>query len=284
MIADIIEQACVFVPFALGTFISYRFLRIADLTVDGSFVLGAGIYAKCLLAGLHPLLGITLAVASGAAAGCGVAAIQRKGRIDPLIAGILALFILQSFNLLVMGRPNLSLLSLDSTLSTAIAPMLLASSVALIVLVGLAFLLDTLFGLRVRAFGDNASLLQRQGRDPEKYRTAGLAISNGLVALAGSLAAEVRGYADIGMGTGMVLIAIGTVLLGAQVFRFLQGDRRAPAAVELACCAVGVLLYFTLVNVLVSIGIEPVLLKMMMGVALIGFLFSSSQHQREAMA
>ncbi|SCA62629.1 Uncharacterized protein RP368 [Chlamydiales bacterium SCGC AG-110-P3] len=284
MIIDIIEQASVFIPFAFGVFISYRFLRIADLTVDGSYVLGAGTYAKCLLLGLHPILAVLLAMVAGALAGCGVAAIQRKGRIDPLIAGILALFILQSVNLMVMGRPNLNLLGLDTALAGMISPVLLVSTVALIVLAGLGLGLDTLFGLRLRAFGDNASLLGRQGCNIEAYRTAGLVLSNALVALAGCMAAEVHGYADVRMGTGMVLIAIGTVLIGAQLFTFLNGERRARTIVELVCCMGGVVLYFTVVNVLVGMGVEPVLLKMVMGLVLIGFLFSGAQRRQEAFA
>jgi len=110
LLLTILEQSLVFFPFALGVYLSYIILNTADLTVDGSFVLGAGIFSKLLCSGFSPLSAICIATIAGGICGIGVSLIQYKNRVSPLIAGILALFILQSVNLIVMGKPSIHLL------------------------------------------------------------------------------------------------------------------------------------------------------------------------------
>jgi putative tryptophan/tyrosine transport system permease protein len=267
MFASLVEQSLAFLPFALGLFISFHILKIADLTVDGTFVLGAGLYAKLVSMGCVPTIALLAALAAGSAAGLGVALIQRGGRVPPLIAGILALFILQSLTLQLMGRPTISLLG--SSFSMGL-PLSIAAAGALLLL------LRSRLGLLMRAFGSNATLLQLMGRSPERYRMAGLAISNGLVALSGVLTAQLHGFADIGMGMGLVLIAIAVVIIGQQlVCRFSEGR----FSVEILGCFAGSLLYFSAVHIFVSIGIPPVALKMAIGLSLVVLLMTSRQKE-----
>lgn len=263
MFASLLEQSLAFFPFAVGLFISFRILKVADLTVDGTFVLGAGLYAKLLALGYEPVVALLIAVAAGGLAGVGVSLIQRGGRVPPLIAGILALFILQSFNLQVMGRPTIPILGGAPSI---------ALPVAMGVGVGALLLLRSWFGLMLRAFGSNATLLQLMGTSPERYRMAGLAIANSLVALSGVMTAQLYGFADIGMGMGLVLVAIAIVIIGQQLVAHF-GERQF--ALELVGCFVGCLIYYTAVHTFVSVGIPPVALKMAIGLSLILLLMTS---------
>lgn len=267
MFASLFEQSLAFLPFALGLFISFRILKIADLTVDGTFVLGAGLYAKLISIGCAPTIALLAALAAGCLAGLGVALIQRNGRVPPLIAGILALFILQSLSLQVMGRPTISLLGSSSSLGL---PLSVAAAG------GVLLLLRSPLGLLMRAFGSNATLLQLMGRSPERYRIAGLSIANGLVALSGVLTAQLHGFADIGMGMGLVLIAIAVVIIGQQLLSRFAEER---FLFEIVGCFVGCLLYFAAVHTFVSIGIPPVALKMAIGLSLVAFLLTSRQRE-----
>lgn len=264
----ILEQSVLFLPLSLGIFMSYRVLRCTDLTVDGSFVLGAAVFARCAVAGGGAPLGQLAAVAAGALAGCAVSLVQR--RVQPLLAGILVLFILHSFNLQVMGRPNISLLGIEGLLNTG--PVL--AGTALVICVGLYVLLSSRGGLALRAFGNNPRLLRQQGRSPELLRMAGLALSNSLVALSGAMTAQVNGYADVQMGFGMVMIGIGTVVLGQQLMQRLSVRPNFCPHVELAACGLGVLVYFSALHGCLAFGVDPLYLKMLLGLALIACMMS----------
>ncbi|MCH9625304.1 MAG: hypothetical protein S4CHLAM123_04750 [Chlamydiales bacterium] len=278
MLFDILNQSAVFLPFAFGVYITYGILKRPDLTVDGSFVLGAGVYAKCVLAGVPPLFAMGVATFFGALAGVGTSLIQYRDRISSLIAGILALFILQSLNLIVMQRPNINLLEHTS---------LIEKTGALLVLnMGLTFFLvlflSTRVGLLLRAFGSNTQLVSMMGKKAERYRMIGFGLSNALVAFSGCLTAQANGFADIGMGTGLVLIGIGVVILGQQSYRFFFRGRHLSGGVQLLFCAFGVVVYFSVVNTLVSLGMNPVFLKMLIGLALVAFLVLQRQQKGSA--
>lgn len=269
MIAShILEQSLLFLPLSLGIFFSYRILRCTDLTVDGSFVLGAAVFAKLASSGSGSLIAQLAALLSGALAGIFVSAIQT--RIPSLLSGILVLFILNSLNLHVMGRPNISLLNVPClphhlTALLCIGGALLTTSF---------ILLHSRIGLLLRAFGNNPKLIQQQGYSPYGIRTLGLVLSNGLVASCGALTAQVNGYADIQMGFGMVLIGIGTVALGQRCLQALSSSQRFSPSRELFSCLVGVLLYFSTLHCFLSLGISPLYLKMAIGFCLIALMMN----------
>lgn len=277
----ILEQSLVFLPLALGVFLSYTILKKADLTVDGSFVLGAGVFAKLTQMGYPLGLAMGAATATGCLAGMVTALVQYRNRISPLIAGILVLFILQSVNLTVMGRPNISLLGKETLFSlmgeAPLSRILLLSALSMMIIGLILLFLQSSLGLMLRAFGCNPTLVSMLGKRAEGYRLIGLAASNGLVAFCGSLTAQFNGYADIGMGTGLVLIGIGTVIIGQQLLSYCYHKQRTPMGIQLLFCVAGVLSYFIVVNLLVSIGMNPIYLKMMIGIALVAFLFASRQ-------
>lgn len=275
IIFSTLTQSALFFPLVLGIYISYGILKTTDMTVDGSFVLGAGIFARLITLHISPFISLLVAMLAGAAAGILVSAIQAKGRIDSLIAGILALFILYSFNFIVMGRPNISLLGQPALLTFKNGDPLSWFIVALVVLlltILIGFLCISRFGMVLRAFGDNPSLLKRLGKSIEQYRFTGLAMSNSLVALCGALTAQVNGYADVGMGFGVTLTGIGAVVIGKHLIANFPKKQSFSIRHDLSGCFLGTSLYFLAINLFLFFGINALNIKMLLGVVLIFLL------------
>lgn len=282
-ISVVVTQSLTFLPLALGISVSYHLLRATDMTIDGSFVLGAGIFAHLITLGYSPYLAALIAIAAGMLAGVMVACIQRGGRVDPLLAGVLATFILSSLNLCLMGRPNLSLLQKETLLSNAFTTnvwlgwLVTACYCFAVCGVALIVLQRTRLGLDLRALGDNPQLLQRLGHSIEKTRMAGFALTNALAAASGCLTAQTIGYADIGMGLGMTLTGVGAIILGQQILkRFYHRDLLRLGS-EWAAAFLGVIVYFGSLNLLLKLDIDPLYLKLILGVLLIFFLRTAVQ-------
>lgn len=274
---SIVTQSLTFLPLAIGISISYYILRATDMTIDGSFVIGAAVFGRLVTLGVSPAMAALAALAGGALAGMLSATIQRGGRVDSLLAGVLATFILSSVNLIIMGKPNINLLSQTTLVSSAFAASeLLGWTVVagiVVLLSGLTFLLlKSHFGLTLRAFGDNPALLKRLGKNIEGYRLFGFALTNLLAAAAGCLTAQTVGYADIGMGFGMTLTGIGAIILGQQLLRRLHKSRHFRIGAEFLACLLGVIIYFLALNVLLRLDVNPIYLKMILGIVLIVFL------------
>ncbi|EKE00714.1 MAG: hypothetical protein ACD_21C00285G0008 [uncultured bacterium] len=271
------NQSSTFLPLALALYVSFFTLRAIDMTLDGSFVIGAAVFARLLELNVSPIIAAISAVLGGAIIGLGVSTMQRGQKIDSLLAGVLATFILLSGNLLIMGRPNISLLSQTTLVSNAFQHSQL-SGWSLIALLSGSFclltcvILLTRFGLILRAFGDNPSLLQRMGKPIETYRLLGFALTNGLAAISGCLTAQTIGYADIGMSYGMTLTALGTVILGKQILHIISTQNKFNISIEFSACFIGVLFYFFAINGLLRLEINPLYLKMLIGLVLIIFL------------
>jgi putative ABC transport system permease protein len=285
LIVSIITQSLTFLPLAFGIGISYTILRATDMTLEASFVLGAAIFARLITLGAPPAIAAVLGLFSGFLAGIMVAFIQRGGRVDPLLAGILATFILTSGNLLIMGRPNISLLSQPTLVSTAFTHSNLAgwSLIGLytMVLCGFSILLIiTRFGLALRALGDNPGMLTRLGMPVELYRMLGFGFTNTLAASAGILTAQTVGYADTSMGFGMTLTGIGAIIIGQQMIVFLDKTKRSKTYFEFTACVIGVLFYFMAINLLLRFDVDPVYLKMLLGLILILFLRTAMRVKR----
>lgn len=226
MIQGILIEGLVYGIMALAVFITFRVLDFADLTVDGSFPLGAAVLAVLLGAGVSTFAGIALAFAAGAAAGALTAVIHSKLKIPGLLAGILTMTILYSINLRIMGnRANISLLKIDTLfksikeLASPYMPseygvlIFMGAAVALIlVLTNLFFHTD--FGITLGALGSNQQMITSQGMNPEIIKMLGVALSNGLVAVSGALACMYQGFADVNSGTGTVVAGLASVMIG----------------------------------------------------------------------
>lgn len=277
----VLTQCLTFFPLALGISISYHILRATDMTLDGSFVLGAAIFAVMISANYSPYYAFGFALLGGATAGLLVATIQRNGKVDPLLAGVLATFILSSVNLMVMGKPNINLLNFSLTNNEFESKLYLSIIVLLIAGVTL-IIFKTSLGLHLRALGDNPKLFQRLGKNTEIYRLLGFALTNMLAASSGCLTAEAIGYADIGMGFGMTLTGIGAIILGQQIIKKIRAEEQRIVG-EIIACLIGVLIYFFALNALLQFDLDPLYLKLFLGLILIFFL-RSAQIKREEIA
>ncbi len=274
-----LEQSLAFLPLVFGIYLSYSILKRTDLTADGSFVLGAAVTAKLILVKMPILIVIGAAALSGSFCGILTSIFQYRDKVPSLIAGIVVLFILQSFNLIFMGRPNINLLNQDS-LFTNLGPLL-----SLVLAVAGIFILLILFlysnkGLFLRAFGSNSELINRFGRSRELYRMLGFMVSNALIAISGSLTAQLNGYADVSMGTGVIISGLVAVLVGLQMQKYFIKLRHIILSDLLGVFA-GTLIYFLVVFYLSSIGINPLYLKLVIGVTLGALLLV--QHKKKSL-
>lgn len=272
-----ISQSLPFLPLALAIYISFHLMNAADMTLDGSFVAGAGVFAKCLTLGFSPIVAALAAVVAGMVIGVLVACIQRHQRIDPLLAGVLATFMLTSGNLIMMGQPNISLLSQTTLVSAFFAVSdyegyAMVGVLALGVCVCAILILSSPIGLRLRAMGNNPQLLSRYGFALEGYRCLGFAFTNALAASAGCLTAQTVGYADVNMGLGVTLTGLGAIIVGQQLTLYCFKRQHLRTGLECLACLIGVLLYFTLMNSLLRFGVDPLYLKIVLGLILIFFL------------
>ncbi|MEA5120422.1 MAG: ABC transporter permease [Propionibacterium sp.] len=220
-----IDLGLIFGLMALGVYLTFRVLDFADLTIDGSFTSGAATAATLIVAGWQPLTATLAGTAVGLVAGLVTGLLNTWGKIHPLLAGILTQIALYSINLRIMGKANVPLLRtttlftplrdkglLGTWVSVGILAVLLAVFVA-----ALVWFLSTDVGLALRATGDNEGMARAQGVNTDAMTLLGLSLSNGLVALSGALFAQYQGYADIGMGIGLIVAGLASVIIGTAI-------------------------------------------------------------------
>jgi putative ABC transport system permease protein len=240
-----LEIGLVYGLVALGVLLSFRVLSFPDLTVDGSFPLGAAVAASAIVRGVDPYLATLLAIAAGAAAGLVTAILNVRFNILHLLASILTMIALFSINLRIMGRPNIALINAPTVLSPFEGmglsnPVLKPLFVGLIVLAVAALLarfLQSDYGLGMRATGANARMARAQGIETGRMICVGMALSNAMVALAGALFAQTNGFADITIGTGTIVVGLAAVIVGETIL-----PARRIGLVVLAC-VLGSILY-----------------------------------------
>jgi putative ABC transport system permease protein len=273
LVFDALQQSLIFLPITVGIYLTYRIVRITDLTVGGSFSLGAAIFSRLITSGFSELFSIFFALLGGLGAGFGVFLLQRFAKINALIASILAVFMLFSVNFGIMGQPNISLLNTSTLLGTLQSEGTLVFNQALVLfngllMAGLFFLLKSRFGLRLRAYGSNPGLLARLGHRAPLYLAFGLMLSNLLAALCGVMTAEINGYADIHMDDGVALTAIGAVVIGIHLVRSLCPRSFLGLGLELLGCFLGVFVYFFVLHLFLAMNLNPIYLKLCLGVLL----------------
>lgn len=240
-----IETGLIYGLVAFGIYISFRVLDFPDLTVDGSFPLGAAVAAVLIIEGWNPWLATGSAVLAGMAAGAVTAILNVKLKILNLLASILTMIALYSINLRVMGRPNIALLGEETVLTPWYSldlayhqvPVLLFVIVVFIALVLLWRFMKSETGLAMRATGANARMARAQGIATGAMIILGVAVSNGLVGLAGALFAQSQGAADVTMGVGVIVIGLASLIGGEAVI--------TPSTVVRALigCVVGAIIY-----------------------------------------
>ncbi|HHW44763.1 MAG TPA: ABC transporter permease [Desulfotomaculum sp.] len=260
-----LEQGLLWGAMVLGVYITFRVLDYPDLTVDGAFTLGAAVAAQYILLGGNPWLAILLALLSGAAAGLLTGLLHTGLKVAPLLSGILTMIALYSINLRIMGQANLSLLRVDTIFTRArdipglqtFGPVVLGLLVALVVVLVLYLFLQTELGMSVRATGDNEQMIRSLGVNTGVMKLVGLATGNALVALSGGLVAQYQGFADIGMGIGMIIAGLASVIIGEA----LVGSQTLFRAIMAAI--VGSVIYRAVISLVLQLGLPATDLKLL---------------------
>jgi putative ABC transport system permease protein len=266
-----LEQGFAYGLVALGIVITFRILSFPDLTVDGSFPLGAAVVARLIMEGVPPAYGILLAIVAGFVAGCCTGVLYTKLKINSLLAGILMMTVLYSFNLRIMGKSNIQLLTV-STFLTPIENLPVNRFIPIIafffvVSFGVKILTDlfmhTQLGFAMRATGDNEQMIRALGVNTDNTTILGLGISNAFVALSGALVAQDQGFADVGMGIGMIVAGLASIIIGEALVGKHTVQRMTLAAL------IGSFLYKEIISIGLRLGLAPTDLKLATGIMVI---------------
>lgn len=219
VILNVLEQGLLFALVAMGVYITYKILDFPDLSVDGTFPLGASISAAMLVQGINPWITILAATLGGACAGAVTGFLHVKLKISNLMSGILVMMGLYSINLRIMGKSNIPLFNTNYIFkNSAINSIFIILAIVILVKVILDLFLKTKTGFLLVAVGDNEQVVSSLGVNKNIVKVLGLSISNALVALSGALTAQNQGFSDITMGTGIVVMGLAAVIIGTSIF------------------------------------------------------------------
>jgi putative ABC transport system permease protein len=266
-----LEQGLAYSLVALGIVISFRILAFPDLTVDGSFPLGAAVVARLIMEGVPPVYGIIAAIVAGFVAGCCTGLLNTKLKINSLLAGILMMTVLYSLNLRIMGRSNIQLLTVQTFLTPLenleVNRFIPIIAFFLVVSFGIKILSDiflhTQLGFAMRATGDNEQMIRSLGVNTDNMTVLGLGISNAMVSLCGALVAQDQGFSDVGMGIGMIVAGLASIIIGEAVVGKHTVQRMTLAALT------GSFLYKEIISIGLRLGLAPTDLKLATGIMVI---------------
>ena len=267
-----LAQGLIWGVMAIGVYITYKVLDIADLTVDGSLCTGAAVCTMLLLAGHSPWIAMLCAVLAGLLAGTVTGLLHVLLGIPPILAGILTQMVLWSVNLKILGKANQALpaRSIDVLLTQmnipAALPVLLGWAAVLVTLLVLFF--STELGCALRATGCNPVMSRAQGVNTGLMKVIGLALSNAVVAMSGGLLCQYQGYTDVNMGRGAVVIGLAAVVIGPAVL----GRHGGHMAAQLGGMVLGAVIYYIVYQVIIFAGFDTDLLKMFSAVVVAVFL------------
>lgn len=283
-IVTILEQGLIYAILALGVYITYKILDFPDLTVDGSFPLGAAVTAALITRGMNPYLTLPVSFLAGVLAGVCTGLIHVKCKVRDLLSGIIMMTALWTVNLYIAGTANVPLFSQDSIFKndflTGIVPESMKSYVTLIVVLILAvvckiildFYMNTKSGYLLRAVGDNETVVTALAKDQGNVKILGLAIANGLVSLAGCVFAQKERVFEISMGTGAIVIGLASVIIGTSIFKKISYVKTTTAVI------IGSIIYKACVAVAIR-NFEPQAMKLITAVLFLIILVISMERK-----
>jgi putative ABC transport system permease protein len=255
-----------FVALGFGIFISMRIFNIPDITTDGSYTLGGVVSAIILVKYNSVPVAITASIVAGILSGSITGFIHTKLKVNALLAGILVMTALYSVNLSLMGRSNIPLINIPviydwlSFIGDTVARQLsILMLITFCLILFLSSLLRTDFGIAMRATGNSEVMVSAMGIDTSKMKIIGLAISNGLMALSGSLITQYQGFADINMGIGIIILGLGSVMIGETLMSLLKIQSISG---RLFGVIIGTIFFRLILAFVLSLGIDPNLLKL----------------------
>ena len=259
-----VSQGVLWGVMVLGVFITFKLLDIADMTVDGSFATGGAVCAVLVVAGVDPALAILGAMLAGAVCGAVTGFLTTVFRIPSILAGILTQISLWSINLRIMGKSNTPLLTSktvfsaigDATgLSSNVVAIIVGAAVAVLIVVLLYWFFGTELGSALRATGNNEDMIRALGVNTNTAKVIALTLSNALVGLSGGLICEQQKYADVGMGTGAIVIALAAIVIGEVLGRLTPG-KLTKFGSRLVSAIVGSVVYFLIRAIVLQLGMD----------------------------
>lgn len=268
-----VAQGIIWGVMAIGVYITFKILDIADLTVDGSFGTGGAVLVVCMTSGMNVFLALLIAMLAGCLAGLVTGILHTKFGIPAILAGILTQLALYSINLRVMsGRANLPLpvqkFHLLLNLRNIPMAIIVAGIFAVIVIAALYWFFGTELGHSLRATGANQSMARANGINTSTTKIIALVISNGIVALAGALLAQYQGFADVNMGRGAIVIGLAAVIIGEVIFGKIFNN----FALRLLAAVFGGIIYYLVLQVVLWAGLNANDLKLFSAIVVALFL------------
>ena len=263
-----VSQGLIWGIMAIGVYITYRILDIPDLTVDGSFATGGAVGVMLILGGCNLWLAMLLSFIAGLLAGAITGLLHTLMGIPPILAGILTQLSLYSINLKIMGKANQSvnvnntdlLVSLRWVKEFAFHNPLITVGIVLIVLIAVLYwFFGTEMGSAIRATGSNLNMSRAQGINTSFNKVLGIMLSNGLVAFSGAFLAQYQGFADVKMGQGAIVIGLAAVIIGEALF----GKIFRNFALKLLSVALGSIIYYIVIQAVITLGFDANLLKLL---------------------
>lgn len=272
IIINAVEQGLLFALVSMGVYITYKILDFPDLSVDGTFPLGAAISAVLLIKGVNPWISILFATLGGAVAGAVTGFLHVKLKISNLMSGILVMIALYSVNLRIMGKSNTPLFNTNHIFKNqAVNSIVIILAVVLVFKLILDLFLKTKVGFLLIAVGDNEQVVSSLGVNKNSVKVLGLMISNGLVAMAGALTAQHQGFTDVIMGQGTVVMGLAAVVIGISIFGKLSFIKVTTLSVF------GAIIYKLVVALALWMKLNPNDLKLMTAVIVVIALTSNNK-------
>ena len=290
IIIGVIEEGLIYAIMALGLYITYKILDFPDLSVDGTFPMGAAVTAMLILKGVHPALTLVLSFAAGLLAGCITGLIHVKLKVRDLLSGIIMMTALYSINLRIAGKANLPIFSketifenafLESVVPEALDPYLVSIILFVIVLVCkilLDLFLKTRAGYLLRAVGDNEVLVTSLAKDKGMVKILGLALANGFVALAGCVYCQQKGFFEVSTGTDTLVIGLASVIIGTKLLKRFHSVKATTAVIF------GSIVYKACVSLAIALGMAASDLKLITAVLFLIILVASNRKERKVKA
>ena len=271
LIINAIEEGLLFSIVSMGVYITYKILDFPDLSVDGTYPLGAAITAVLLINGVNPWLAIIISAVGGAIAGGTTAFLHVKLKISNLMSGILVMIALYSVNLRIMGKSNMPLFSTNTIFKNAdFQPIFIIIIIVVICKIIIDTFLKTKRGFLLMAVGDNEQVVSSLGINKNSVKVLGLMLSNGLVGMAGAIQAQKYGYADVNMGQGIVVMGLATVVIGLTIFSKISFMKCTTISI------LGAIIYKVAIAIALKINFNPNDLKLITAIIVIIALASNN--------
>lgn len=271
MLISAIGQGLIWAAVGIGLYLTFRILNFPDMTVEGTFPLGAATAVVLISSGMNPYLATICAMAAGAVAGMITGLLYTKGQVPILLAGILTMTAAYSINLRILGQANRSLLQMPTVFSSDLLQKLptnypvivIGVLIVVIVIIGLSAFLKTQLGQAFVATGDNATMARSMGINTDAMTILGLMLANGLIALGGALVAQNNGFADVNMGMGIIVVGLASIIIGEVLF-----GGELTLMERLITVAIGSILYRFVLVLVLYIGFNADDLKLVSAIIL----------------